>query len=297
MSLVVHPVPTDLEFVAGRIYRRRELHDQYGGSYQSGISASRRAPVIFIFTTETGVAEDLHGYHDSWVTDDTFHYSGEGQKGDMTFTKGNLAIRAHHDDGRSIHLFERPQGQKGVVRYIGQMEYIDHRMVDGARDGVGNPRRAIQFVLRRVDAVAPPDNLIPFDDYFRQFPPPTAIEMELTRMAASRMVADGRAEYDASPGTNAPTIRSSVLSIRTLVLRRAGNHCEGCGAPAPFLRADGSPYLEAHDTQRLSDHEFSSPAEVIALCPNCHRRVHHGEDGPVYDEELREKLAEITSRR
>jgi predicted HNH restriction endonuclease len=30
---------------------------------------------------------------------------------------------------------------------------------------------------------------------------------------------------------------------------------------------------------------------VIALCPNCHYRVHHGEDGDAYNQELIEVLA------
>ncbi|HEV2527185.1 MAG TPA: hypothetical protein VGT61_01875 [Thermomicrobiales bacterium] len=105
MSDLPLDIPSEPTFMVGRIYRRRDLHDAFGGSYQSGISASRRAPVIFIFTTETGEAGERHGYHDGWQPDGTFHYSGEGQKGDMAFTKGNLAIRAHHD-GQAIYLIQ-----------------------------------------------------------------------------------------------------------------------------------------------------------------------------------------------
>jgi 5-methylcytosine-specific restriction protein A len=32
---------------------------------------------------------------------------------------------------------------------------------------------------------------------------------------------------------------------------------------------------------------------VIALCPTCHRRVHHGEGGAEYNAELKEKLLEL----
>jgi hypothetical protein len=32
---------------------------------------------------------------------------------------------------------------------------------------------------------------------------------------------------------------------------------------------------------------------VIALCPTCHRRVHHAEDGAAYNKELKKKLLEL----
>lgn len=40
---------------------------------------------------------------------------------------------------------------------------------------------------------------------------------------------------------------------RGRVVRPAGHLCEGCGAPAPFMRRDGRPYLEPHHTRRLTD--------------------------------------------
>ena len=61
------------------------------------------------------------------------------------------------------------------------------------------------------------------------------------------------------------------------VLERAAGHCERCKKPAPFVRArDDTPYLEVHHTIRLSDGGYDTVANAIALCPNCHRRSHHG---------------------
>jgi HNH endonuclease len=57
-------------------------------------------------------------------------------------------------------------------------------------------------------------------------------------------------------------------------------------APAPFLRTDGTPYLEPHHLRRVSDGGPDHPAHVIALCPNCHRRVHGGADGQTYNTTL-----------
>ena len=60
------------------------------------------------------------------------------------------------------------------------------------------------------------------------------------------------------------------------VLQRAEGRCEGCGQPAPFQRADGTPYLEVHHRKHLADGGEDTVENAIALCPNCHRERHYG---------------------
>ncbi|MFL6446142.1 MAG: HNH endonuclease [Bryobacteraceae bacterium] len=69
--------------------------------------------------------------------------------------------------------------------------------------------------------------------------------------------------------------------------------CEACKQPAPFDRPDGKPYLEPHHTRRVSDGGPDHPSSVAAVCPNCHRRIHHGRDGKQYNVALQERLSEI----
>lgn len=56
--------------------------------------------------------------------------------------------------------------------------------------------------------------------------------------------------------------------------RRADGICELCGQPAPFPDRYGQPYLEAHHVQWLSQGGGDTPDNTVALCPNCHRRMH-----------------------
>ncbi len=60
-------------------------------------------------------------------------------------------------------------------------------------------------------------------------------------------------------------------------LNIAAGICERCKAKAPFIRAkDGTPYLEVHHKQQLSDDGLDILENTIALCPNCHRELHFG---------------------
>ena len=61
------------------------------------------------------------------------------------------------------------------------------------------------------------------------------------------------------------------------VLERANGICESCNMPAPFNRSsNGTPYLEVHHITFLADGGRDTVDNAEALCPNCHRRKHHG---------------------
>lgn len=118
-----------------------------------------------------------------------------------------------------------------------------------------------------------------------------AIEVmdEALRNAVAKSIAGGaaaRIERLAS----APTVPSKVSVQTTAFLRnpdviaevliRAAGYCQDCGSPAPFVRAkDGTPYLEVHHRKPLTDGGEDVVENAIALCPNCHRRMHFGLNG------------------
>jgi 5-methylcytosine-specific restriction endonuclease McrA len=51
--------------------------------------------------------------------------------------------------------------------------------------------------------------------------------------------------------------------------------------------------LEPHHVTRVSDGGPDHAAHVIALCPNCHRRVHHGADGKQFNKRLMKRLTAL----
>ncbi|MBB6121341.1 restriction endonuclease [Nocardiopsis algeriensis] len=129
--------------------KRKHLHDIYAGSRQGGICPSAKSPNILIFSNpESG---KKHGYHDEWMSDGCFHYTGEGQHGDQSMTKGNLAILNHIEDGRALRVF---QGSKDIVTYKGEFTLDGEDPwyeTDAPETNNGPLRKVIVFKLQPVD--------------------------------------------------------------------------------------------------------------------------------------------------
>lgn len=54
--------------------------------------------------------------------------------------------------------------------------------------------------------------------------------------------------------------------------------CESCNQPAPFQRQNKTPFLEVHHLKQLADGGTDTITNAIAVCPNCHRELHFGEN-------------------
>lgn len=257
-------------FVVGKTYKRRDLHKLCGGQRQGGISTPSRHSFIMLFSGEQG---HQYGYRDRWTEEGLFLYTGEGQRGDMTFVRGNRAIRDHAADGKDLHLFkyDRP----GYVQYVGQMVCAGFRERRGP-DIEGTDRRIIVFELAPISLFDTGGLSYEGEDEetWRE-----SIDTLRERAIASSAIPRGPTE-----GTRLVQHRSNA--VRVYVLRRANGVCEACGQDAPFVTNSGQPYLEPHHIRRLSDGGPDDPRWVIALCPNCHRRAHYGSDKNEFNQQL-----------
>lgn len=72
--------------------------------------------------------------------------------------------------------------------------------------------------------------------------------------------------------TSSTFVRSAEVVKETK--RRANGICQFCNQPAPFIDKKGNPYLEVHHIIWLSRGGEDSTANTVALCPNCHTRMH-----------------------
>lgn len=76
------------------------------------------------------------------------------------------------------------------------------------------------------------------------------------------------------------------LAVKAWVLKHADGTCECCGEPAPFKSVDGFPFLEVHHLKTLAEGGSDTVSNAVAVCPNCHRRLHFSADA----DDIRQKL-------
>lgn len=272
-------VELPLQFTVGGVYdRRTEINGPFGGSRQSGIAASATHPSIFLFTGDSG---EQYGYADHW-DDGAYLYTGEGQRGAMTLTRGNRAIAEHAETGRALHLFQLLGKGKGN-RYVGEFSCAD--ILERTQPDVdGNNRTALVFRLVPVRDAQPliEAELDSADDF-----PTTLAAARLAALAACKPVTD---EVPKSAPRN---LYQRSQKVARYVSMRAKGLCECCQKPAPFLKRDGTPYLEPHHVNRLSDGGIDHPRYVAAVCPSCHREIHSGMHGALLNEQLKQRLKAI----
>jgi 5-methylcytosine-specific restriction protein A len=274
---VAKPIP---QFRVGKKYDRgTDIHGPFGGSKQSGIAASKVADAIFIFTGESG---EQHGYFDKENVDEhgchVFAYTGEGRVGDMQFSRGNLAILHHCRDGRALHLF-RSLGKGKGQKYVGEYVYAGHSLGRGP-DTNGAERTVIIFNLVPVTEAAQ------LEDAASLTEDPDGVAPTLMEARRRAIDAATRTEKDALGQSSTRSLYRRSKAVKDYVMMRANGICESCKLPAPFNRTNGTPYLEPHHTTRLSDGGPDHPCHVGAICPSCHREIHHGALGSLKNETL-----------
>ena len=245
-------------FTPGQAYiRREEIHAPYGGQQQGGISTPKNTPAIFIFTGDHG---HQYGYKDGYDEDGLFRYTGEGTSGDMSMTHGNLQIRDHKINGKRLYLFE-DQSPKGRARnYVGEFRYINH-LEEYRPDSSGQTRKVFTFLLEKL---------------FRK---------------GFGTASKSKGEKAESPKRykSTTTVFNRREETKNYALSRAEGKCESCMEAAPFHSKKG-PFLEVHHVNELSDNGPDTPDNVIALCPNCHRRAHYSADKNQFNQSLRRWL-------
>ena len=159
------------------------------------------------------------------------------------------------------------------------------RITDALRVvGVDNPSEHVALIVERNGLVLP------------------ATESHELQRRAAALAAAGVSSASAA-GSTTPTKFERVVqdfarspAVVAEVLRIAAGRCELCECAAPFLRADGSPYLEVHHVRTLAEGGADTVDNAVALCPTCHRLLHHAgaRDREAALSKLRERVTRLS---
>jgi hypothetical protein len=86
------------------------------------------------------------------------------------------------------------------------------------------------------------------------------------RKKPNRVAGGGRGGYERDP------------AVVRWVLDNAKSACEACGEKGPFTTERGDVFLEVHHIVFLSSGGADTIHNAAAVCPNCHRALHHAAD-------------------
>ena len=128
------------DFVKGHIYNRNDLIDAFKGSFMRGMNKCNRTNTLVLISKHT--SNRIYG---DLFRNNQLIYTGEGQRGDQTYTGANKDLLNSEETKLPVYLFVVFKNQEytfyGRVHLNGAPYFEDELDVDG------NNRKVIRFPL------------------------------------------------------------------------------------------------------------------------------------------------------
>ncbi|WP_364280119.1 HNH endonuclease [Peribacillus frigoritolerans] len=107
-------------------------------------------------------------------------------------------------------------------------------------------------------------------------------EVEEKKDKKAKKLSNEELEKKAKLSSNKPSRRNTLSAsvfirnsyVKEIAHRKANGQCQLCKQYAPFQDKHGKPFLEIHHIDWLSSGGQDSIENAVALCPNCHRKMH-----------------------
>lgn len=227
-----------------------ELRTLFKCGNMGGMRRSRQTGTLVIISDDT---KSL--YKDEWKNG-VLHYTGMGKLGDQSL-EGNQNGTLYYStsNGIEVHLFEVME--RAVYTYRGIVQLADEPYQSLQPDEEGQLRRVWIFPLKPVRELDEPE------------------ERALSQLSNRELERRSKiSRRERRPKTVETTVYYRDPYLKELIKRIAGGKCQFCGEDAPFLDRNREPYLEEHHIKRLADGGTDTIDNVVAICPNCHRRMH-----------------------
>lgn len=247
-----------------------ELTSIFQCSPQGGMRRSLRTNALVIVSDHT-----KPDYIDTWKGK-ILHYTGMGQTGDQDINfLQNKTLKESNSNGVRVYLFE--VFSPGKYCYQGQVKLAGEPYQAEQMDVMRNKRKVWMFPLARINderaiKKEPVGQVVLEEDF---------LKVQLVEETQARQLSLNELQTKIKKGSEEPKVQQ-VLSKRferdaivaEIARRNAKGKCQLCNNAAPFITKDNVPFLEVHHIEWLSRGGKDSVANTVALCPNCHRKMH-----------------------
>lgn len=250
------------ELQTGDIINNSELMEIFKCSNSGGMRRSHETGTLVIVSDHTKAI-----YEDRWKNK-IFHYTGMGLTGDQSINNNqNRTLNMSNTNGVDVFLFE--VFNPGEYFFMGQVVLADAPYQEDQPDIQENMRKVWVFPLKLKDGKEVVLPAKPISDKQerknRQARKLSNTELEKRARNSSR---------DAGSRTITTNTYERNPYVTEYAKRRAAGKCQLCDEMAPFKDKKGNYYLETHHIEWLSKGGDDSIENTVALCPNCHRKMH-----------------------
>ncbi len=154
--------------------------------------------------------------------------------------------------------------------YIGEVVLADEPYQERQSDVEGRDSFVWVFPLRLKSGVPPaiPDATLQQLNQLK--------EKKARKLSDAEVEALARRQGRANVGKRSVKVTQHQRSqcVAEHAKRRSKGLCDLCQQASPFNRKDGTPYLKTHHIKWLVHGGADTVENTVALCPNCHRKMH-----------------------
>lgn len=251
-------------FAFGEVCTNNQIIKEFICAPRGGMRRSLTTNTLVLVTNHT-----LGIYSDRWEGN-ILHYTGMGLSGNQNINSSqNRTLKESRENGVSVYLFE--VFHQGRYVFLGQVELIEgkepYQETQKGKDGKERDVWMFPIRLKTEDATINHSILIEYE--------------ESSRRKANRMsdeVLKQKVFYCVERPVSYRNVQGKYYTRDTfateLAKRLAKGICQLCGKEAPFMDKQNNYYLEAHHIDWLSRGGSNRLSNTVALCPNCHRKMH-----------------------
>lgn len=247
------------------VYTNDVIAKVFKCSKQGGMRKSNTTNTLVLISKQTGSSV----YHDTWV-DNMLHYTGMGQEGDqkLDFAQ-NRTLKDSAKNGVTVHLFEVFKDTEYTYAGIIELAGLPYKASEPDRN---NTKRIVyKFPLKLKTSEYCPNNETLIQNEKK-------LEKSISRKTIQEIKELAIEKSKLNEKKNLVRKVSTYNYERSLVIREyvkelANGICQLCDNKAPF-EVKGKPFLHVHHIEYLSEGGEDTIENAIAVCPNCHAKIH-----------------------